>query len=36
MERVVERPNLLPALARVKAHGGRPGLDGMTVEAVPD
>jgi RNA-directed DNA polymerase len=33
MERVVERHNLLTALARVKANGGSPGLDGMTVEA---
>jgi RNA-directed DNA polymerase len=32
MERVVERPNLLRALARVKANGGSPGIDGMTVE----
>jgi RNA-directed DNA polymerase len=32
MERVVERPNLLRALARVQANGGSPGLDGMTVE----
>ena len=32
MERVVERSNLLRALARVKAHGGSPGIDGMTVE----
>jgi RNA-directed DNA polymerase len=35
MERVVERPNLLRALARVKANGGSPGIDGMTVEALP-
>jgi RNA-directed DNA polymerase len=32
MERVVERPNLLRALARVQANGGSPGIDGMTVE----
>ena len=36
MERVIERPNLLTALARVKANGGRAGIDGMTVEALPD
>jgi RNA-directed DNA polymerase len=35
MERVVERPNLLAALARVKANGGSPGIDGMTVEEFP-
>jgi RNA-directed DNA polymerase len=35
MERVVERPNLLAALARVKANGGSPGVDGMTVEDLP-
>ena len=35
MERVVERPNLLAALARVKANGGSPGIDGMTVEELP-
>lgn len=36
MERVVERHNLLTALARVKANGGSPGIDGMTVEELPD
>jgi group II intron reverse transcriptase/maturase len=36
MERVVERPNLVTALARVKAHGGRPGIDRMTGAAWPD
>jgi RNA-directed DNA polymerase len=35
MERVVERPNLLRALGRVKANGGSPGIDGMTVEERP-
>jgi RNA-directed DNA polymerase len=35
MERVVERGNLLAALARVKRNGGSPGVDGMTVEALP-
>jgi RNA-directed DNA polymerase len=36
MERVVERHNLLTALARVKANGGSPGIDGMTVEELSD
>jgi RNA-directed DNA polymerase len=36
MERVVERHNLLTALARVKANRGSPGIDGMTVEELPD
>lgn len=36
MERVVERSNLLAALRRVKSNGGSPGVDGMTVEALPD
>jgi hypothetical protein len=35
LERVVERRNLLAALARVKRNGGSPGIDGMTVEAWP-
>lgn len=35
MERVVERPNLVRALARVKANGGSPGIDGRTVEELP-
>jgi RNA-directed DNA polymerase len=35
MERVVERGNLLAALARVKRNGGGPGVDGMTVEGLP-
>jgi RNA-directed DNA polymerase len=35
MERVVERGNLRAALRRVKRNGGSPGIDGMTVEAVP-
>jgi hypothetical protein len=34
-ERGVERENLWRALARGKAHGGRPGVDGMTVEDLP-
>lgn len=35
MEHVVERTNLLAALARVKRNGGSPGMDGMTVEELP-
>lgn len=35
MERVVERPNLVAALARVKTNGGSPGVDGMTIEELP-
>ena len=35
MERVVESPTLSTALARVKANGGSPGVDGMPVEALP-
>jgi RNA-directed DNA polymerase len=33
-EQVFERKNLLRALKRVKANGGAPGVDGMTVEAL--
>jgi RNA-directed DNA polymerase len=36
LERVVERPTLLKALARVKTNGGSPGIDGMTVDALPE
>jgi RNA-directed DNA polymerase len=36
MERVVERSNLSAALARVKRNGGSPGIDGMTVEVLPE
>ena len=36
MERVVERSNLLAALRRVRSNEGSPGVDGMTVEALPD
>jgi RNA-directed DNA polymerase len=36
MERGVERSNLLRALARVKTNGGPPGIDGMTVEELPE
>jgi len=35
MERVVERPNLLAALKRVRRNRGSPGIDGMTVEELP-
>jgi RNA-directed DNA polymerase len=35
MARVVERPTLLAALARVKTNGGSPGVAGMTVEELP-
>lgn len=36
MERVVERSNLWAALRKVQQNGGSPGIDGMTVEALPD
>jgi RNA-directed DNA polymerase len=36
MEEVVERQNLLEALKRVKANKGSPGVDGMTVQGLPD
>ena len=32
MEAVVERENMLAALARVKSNRGAPGVDGMTVD----
>ena len=35
MEEVIERANLTAALQRVKANKGSPGIDGMTVEALP-
>jgi RNA-directed DNA polymerase len=35
MERLLERANLLAALARVKRNGGSPGMDDMTVEELP-
>jgi RNA-directed DNA polymerase len=35
MERVLDPENLKRAWKRVKANGGAPGLDGMTVEAFP-
>jgi len=36
MEEVVERENVQEALKRVKANKGSPGVDGMTVHALPD
>lgn len=36
MEVVCERENLKKALRRVKANKGSPGVDGMTVEQLPD
>lgn len=36
MERVLSRPNLTAALKRVKQNKGSPGIDGMTVEELPD
>src|SRR4030067_2765822 len=36
MERVLSRPNLLAALKRVRKNKGSPGIDGMTVEELPD
>jgi RNA-directed DNA polymerase len=35
-ETIFSRDNLLAALARVQANKGVPGLDGMTVEELPD
>jgi len=35
MELVCERQNLLAALKRVRQNKGSPGIDGMTVEALP-
>ena len=36
MEAVVERRNLRAALKRVKRNKGSPGIDGMTVDELPD
>jgi hypothetical protein len=36
MEEVVERQNLKEALKRVQANKGSPGVDGMTVQQLPD
>lgn len=35
-ERIFSRENLFTALARVQANAGAPGIDGMTVEELPD
>jgi RNA-directed DNA polymerase len=35
MEEVCERENLKRALKRVKANKGAPGVDGVTVQALP-
>jgi len=35
MEQVVARGNVRAALARVRENRGRPGVDGMTVEELP-
>jgi len=35
-EAIFSRANLLAALKRVQANGGAPGIDGMTVEELPD
>jgi RNA-directed DNA polymerase len=36
MEKVCERPNLLAALKRVRKNKGSPGIDGMTVDELPN
>jgi len=36
LERVLSRPNLQVALKRVKQNKGSPGIDGMSVEELPD
>jgi RNA-directed DNA polymerase len=36
MERVVERNNLVRALKRVRSNKGSPGIDGMSVEELPE
>jgi RNA-directed DNA polymerase len=35
-ERIVSRDNLMAALRRVQRNGGAPGVDGMTVEELPE
>ena len=36
MEEVCERENCKPAVQRVKANQGSPGVDGMTVDELPE
>lgn len=36
LERVLTRPNLQAALKRVRKNKGSPGIDGMTVDQLPD
>jgi group II intron reverse transcriptase/maturase len=36
LERVLKRENMLNALKRVQRNGGAPGVDGMTVEELPE
>ncbi len=36
MERVVSRPNMLAAYKRVRENKGSPGIDGVTVEQLPE
>lgn len=36
MERIVERENCLRALKRVRKNKGSPGIDGMSVEELPE
>ena len=36
MERVLARPNMWAALKRVRKNKGSPGIDGMTVDELPD
>jgi RNA-directed DNA polymerase len=35
-ERIISRDNLMAALRRVQSNGGAPGVDGMTVEELPE
>ena len=36
LERVLERANLQRALKQVRSNQGAPGIDGMTVDELPD
>jgi RNA-directed DNA polymerase len=36
MDRILKRSNLIAALHQVKRNGGSPGIDGMTVEQLPE